>query len=224
MTRPQFAFLFLSLGLPALAQQSELTITLAGQSMIRSDIRVSAPDAMSIIASLLKGDVNFTNFEGTVAKPGQPNESVPFQGSGFLAPPEALDALKALGFNLVSLSNNHAADLKVPGIQNTLEQVKRLDLVHAGIGNTIEDAVAPGFLHTPKGTVALVAMASGEVAKGGSALANRPGVDELRVEPGNHPNEEDSRAFFKASAMPASAPTWWWSINTITSTTSRSVP
>src|SRR5271154_1197809 len=140
MTRSTFAFLFLSIGLPALAQQSELSITLAGQSMIRSDIRASAPEAMSTIASLLKGDVNFTNFEGTVAKPDQPNENAPFQGSGFLAPPEALDALKTLGFNLVSLSNNHAADLKVPGIQNTLEQVKRLDMAHAGIGNSLDEA------------------------------------------------------------------------------------
>lgn len=198
MTRSRCTLLFLSLSLPALAQQSELSITLAGQSMIRSDIRASAPDALSAIASLLKGDVNFTNFEGTVAKPGQPNDSVPFQGSGFLAPPEALDSLKALGFNLVSLSNNHAADLKVPGIQNTLEQVKRLDLVHAGMGNSVDDAVAPGFFHTSKGTVALVAMASGEVAKGGSATANRPGVDELRVEPGNKPNEEDAQRILQS--------------------------
>jgi poly-gamma-glutamate synthesis protein (capsule biosynthesis protein) len=198
MTRSQCALLFFSFGLPALAQQPELSITLAGQSMIRSDIRASAPDAMSAIASLLKGDVNFTNFEGTVAKPGQPNDSVPFQGSGFLAPPEALDSLKTLGFNLVSLSNNHSADLKVPGIQNTLEQVKRLDLVHAGIGNSVDEAVAPGFLHTAKGTVALVAMASGEVAKGGSATANRPGVDELRVEPGNKPNEEDAQRILQS--------------------------
>jgi poly-gamma-glutamate capsule biosynthesis protein CapA/YwtB (metallophosphatase superfamily) len=35
----------------------------------------------------------------------------------FLSPPEALDALQTFGFNLVSLSNNHAFDLKVPGIR-----------------------------------------------------------------------------------------------------------
>jgi poly-gamma-glutamate capsule biosynthesis protein CapA/YwtB (metallophosphatase superfamily) len=193
MTRSQCAFLLLTVCVPALAQQSEITITLAGQSMIRSDIRASAPEAMATIASLLKGDVNFTNFEGTVAKAGQPNDSVPFQGSGFLAPPEAMDALKALGFNLLSLSNNHSADLKIPGIQNTLEQASRLNLAHAGIGNTVQEAAAPGLLRTPKGTIALVAMASGEVAKGGSAAANRPGVDELRVEAGSKPNEEDAR-------------------------------
>ena len=82
----------------------------------------------------------------------------------FLSPPEALDALKALGFNLVSLSNNHAWDLKVSGIQNTLQEANHLNLAHAGTGNTVEEAVAPGYLHTPKGTVALVAMASGDCA------------------------------------------------------------
>jgi poly-gamma-glutamate synthesis protein (capsule biosynthesis protein) len=175
--------------------------------MIRADIRASAPSAVPAIAAMLKGDVIFTNFEGTIAKPGQPNESAPFQGSGFLAPPEALASLKALGFNLLSLSNNHSADLKSVGIQNTLEEVTRLNVAHAGIGNTVADAVAPGYLRTPKGTVALVAMASGEVAAGGSATTTRPGVDELRVE-ATSPTRRMRSAFCKASGRPASGPTW----------------
>ena len=140
------------------AQSSGFSITLTGQSMIRSDIRAHAPSAVPIITSLLKGDVVFTNFETTIVdeKKGQSH-----MNGRFLSPPEALDALKSFGFNLVSLSNNHAFDLKVPGIQNTLQEASRLNLAHAGIGNTIEEAAAPGYLHTPKGTVALVAMASG---------------------------------------------------------------
>ena len=78
-----------------------LTITLTGQSMLRSDLRATAPKAVPVIAGLLKGDVVFTNFEGAVALPGQRVS----EGRGFLAPPEALDAFKALGFNLLSLSN-----------------------------------------------------------------------------------------------------------------------
>jgi poly-gamma-glutamate capsule biosynthesis protein CapA/YwtB (metallophosphatase superfamily) len=174
--------------------QSTLNITLAGQSMIRSDIRAHAPSAVPTIASLLKGDVVFTNFESAIidVRKGQS----PKDGR-FLSPPEALEALKTFGFNLVSLSNNHAWDLKVPGIQNTLEQVKRLGLVHAGIGHTLQEAVAPGYLHTPKGTVALVAMASGLVEPGGSATATRPGVNELRVE-GNKPNQEDAQRILQS--------------------------
>ena len=84
--------------------------------MIRSDLRSTAPASVPTIASLLAGtDVVFTNFEGTIAEPGQPNATTPRQGPGFLAPPGALDALKAVGFNLVDTSNNHAADLKIPG-------------------------------------------------------------------------------------------------------------
>jgi poly-gamma-glutamate synthesis protein (capsule biosynthesis protein) len=176
------------------AQSSTLSITLTGQSMIRSDIRAHAPSAVPIIASLLKGDVVFTNFESTIVdeKKGQSRKD-----GRFLSPPGALEALKTFGFNLVSLSNNHAFDLKVPGIQNTLEQVTRLNLAHAGTGNTIDEAAAPGYLKTPKGTVALVAMASGLIAEGGLATATRPGVNELRVESGNKPNEEDAQRILR---------------------------
>jgi poly-gamma-glutamate capsule biosynthesis protein CapA/YwtB (metallophosphatase superfamily) len=176
------------------AQSATLSITLTGQSTIRSDVRAHAPASVPIIASLLKGDVVFTNFEATIfdARRGQS----PRDGA-FLSPPEALESLKTFGFNLLSLSNNHSWDLKTAGIENTLEHVKRLDLAYAGIGHTVEEAVAPGYLHTPKGTVALVAMASGLIEEGGSATASRPGVNELRVE-GMTPNPEDAQRILQS--------------------------
>ena len=179
-----------AIGIGVWPQSPGLTITLAGQSMIRSDIRATAPSAVPVIASLLKGDVKFTNFEGAVAEPGQPNDTVPQQrpNGGWLAPLGTLDSLQAVGFNLVSLSNNHAWDLRAVGIQNTLREASKLNLVHAGIGNALDEAVAPGYLHTPKGTVALIGIASGEVAPGGAATPTRPGVNELRVDQGSKGN------------------------------------
>src|SRR5712664_1608676 len=165
-------------------QSPTLNITVTGQSMIRSDFRVQAPDEVATISPLLTGDVKFTNFEATILEKEQSTHD-----GRFLSPPEALDALQAFGFNLVALSDNHSFDLKVPGIQNTLREVKSRNLAHAGIGNKLEEAAAPGYLHTPKGTVALVAMASGLIAEGGSATATRPGVNELRIEAGGKPNE-----------------------------------
>ncbi len=185
-------------------QSSPITIALAGQSMIRSDIRSTAPAAVPVIKELLKGDVIFTNLESTVAEKG---ETV-HEGRGFLTPPAALDALKAFGFNLLSLAGNHAFDLKVTGIQNTIREVDIRKIVYAGTGNNVAEAVAPGYLHTPKGTVALIASASGLISPEASATAARPGVNELRVEagdkeneatddlpgaPGNTPNQEDSQ-------------------------------
>src|SRR5580700_2495315 len=172
------------IGGPARAQSSTISLTLTGQSMIRSDIRVHTPGAIAAISPLLKGDVIFTNFEAAVIENGQSTKD-----GRFLSPPEALDALQALGFNLLALSDNHSFDLKVPGVQNTLREVKSRNLAHAGIGNTLEEAAAPGYLHTPKGTIALVAMASGLIAEGAAATANRPGVNELRIEAGGKPNE-----------------------------------
>ena len=143
-------------------QSTNITITLAGQSMIRSDIRETAPAAVSVIQGLLKGDVKFTNLEAAIAEKGETVQ----EGRGFLTPPEAVDALQTFGFNLLSLSGNHAFDLKVKGIQNTLREVDSRKIVHAGTGNTVAEAVAPGYLHTPKGTIALIASASGLIAPG----------------------------------------------------------
>ena len=190
-------------------QATAITITLAGQSMIRSDIRVTAPAAVPVIQGLLKGDVVFTNLESAVAEKGETVQ----EGRGFLTPPEALDALKTFGFNLLSLSGNHAFDLKVTGIQNTIREANSRKIVHAGTGNNVAEAAAPGYLHTPKGTIALIASASGLITPGGSATADRPGVNELRVEagdkeneatedlpgaPGNTPNQEDAQRILQS--------------------------
>jgi poly-gamma-glutamate synthesis protein (capsule biosynthesis protein) len=190
-------------------QSNMITITLVGQSMIRSDTRATVPAAVPVIQGLLKGDVVFTNLEAAIAEKG---ETV-HEGRGFLTPPEALDALTTFGFNLLSLSGNHAFDLKVTGIQNTIREADSRKIVHAGTGNTVAEAVAPGYLRTPKGTIALIASASGLITPGGSAMADRPGVNELRVEaggieneatedlpgaPGNTPNPEDSQRILQS--------------------------
>jgi poly-gamma-glutamate synthesis protein (capsule biosynthesis protein) len=190
-------------------QPDTIMIALAGQSMIRSDIRTTAPSAVPAIQGLLRGDVVFTNLEAAVAEKG---EAV-HEGRGFLTPPEALDALTTFGFNLLSLSGNHAFDLKATGIQNALREADSRKIVHAGTGNNLAEAAAPGYLHTPKGTIALIASASGLITAGGSATADRPGVNELRIEagdkeneatadlpgaPGNTPNQADSQRILQS--------------------------
>jgi len=196
-------------GVVVLPQSAPITITLVGQSMIRSDIRATAPTEVPVIQSLLKGDVRFTNLEGAVA---EKSESVQ-EGRGFLTPPEALDALTTFGFNLLSLADNHAFDMKVTGIQNTIREANSRGIVHAGTGNNLAEAAAPAYLRTPKGTIALIASSSGLIAPGGSAIADRPGVNELRIEagdkeneatedlpgaPGNTPNPEDSQRILQS--------------------------
>ena len=201
------AFLALVIVLPG--QSAPMTIVLTGQSMIRSDLRATKPAAVATIRTLLSGDVIFTNLEAAVAQPGQTIE----EGRGFLTPPEAIDALTAMGFNLLALSGNHAFDLRETGIANTIQELDRRRVPHAGTGSTMAEAAAPAYLRTPHGTVALVASASGLIAQGGRATSDHPGVNELRIEAGrrqnnatedvpgaapNTPNAEDARRILQS--------------------------
>ena len=153
-------------------QSSSVTITLTGQSSIRSDIRVHTPAAVSTLSPLLKGDVVFTNFETTIVekKASRPERvRVPLPaGVARRADGHRLQPGGPLQQSFVRSEGNRA-------FSNTLREVKSRNLAHAGIGNTLEEAAAPAYLHTPKGTVALVAMASGLIEKGGSAIGDSAG-------------------------------------------------
>jgi poly-gamma-glutamate capsule biosynthesis protein CapA/YwtB (metallophosphatase superfamily) len=172
----------------ARSQEAPLTVTVTGQSMIRSDLRTTDAAAVARIRSMLTGDVLFTNLEGAVAEQGQ---SV-HEGRGFLTPPQALDALQAMGFNLLALSDNHAFDLQVTGIVNTLREADLRRLAHAGTGLTLAAAAAPAYFSTAHGRVALIASASGLLTPGARATDSQPGVNELRIEAGTLPNEGSS--------------------------------
>jgi poly-gamma-glutamate capsule biosynthesis protein CapA/YwtB (metallophosphatase superfamily) len=210
---PHAVVLLAWLGLSAVgaarSQESPVTVTMTGQAMIRSDLRATDPPALSRIRSMLAGDVIFTNLEGTVAEAGQ----AVHQGRGFLAPPQALDALQAMGFNLLALSDNHAFDLQVTGIVNTLREADLRHLVHSGTGLTLAAAGAPAYLSVGHGRVALIASASGLVATGARATGSQPGINELRVQagtlaneassdlpgaPGNHPQADDARRILES--------------------------
>ena len=58
-------------------------------------------------------------------------------------PPEALDALKSLGFNLLSLSNNHAFDLQATGIRNTIREADRRQIVTRASARHCKAAAQP---------------------------------------------------------------------------------
>lgn len=187
------------------AQSRALTVVLTGQTTLQSDFRVLTPAIVPAMAPLMKGDVVFTNFETTVAMKGEPNERTPGAGSGFHTPPEGLDALMALGINLIATSNNQAWGLGPVGILNTIREAKKRNLTFAGSGATLQEAAAPAYIRTANGTVALVAMASGLVPDGAAATESRPGVNELRLEAqgtictadapcnGGAPNQADAR-------------------------------
>jgi poly-gamma-glutamate synthesis protein (capsule biosynthesis protein) len=164
---------------------------LVGQALARFDFRHCIDDYFTELLELSTGaDVFFSNLEAAIRSPlgGQQTK----MGKYFVAgEPEALDSLKALGINLLALSDNHSYDMGTDGILATREEVRRRGFVHAGSGANIAEASAPGYLETPHGTVALIAMASGGLDPGAPAAPSRAGINELRVDPDGvlHPDD-----------------------------------
>jgi poly-gamma-glutamate capsule biosynthesis protein CapA/YwtB (metallophosphatase superfamily) len=165
---------------------SPFTVVMTGQSLICHDISNSAELGFAHVVKILKqADVAFTNFENTVL--GR-HGGWPMKGSYFgCCDPCVLDTLKSIGFNTLTLANNHAFDLGPPGILSTLEEVGARDFLHAGIGIDMDHAARAGVKTLGAREVALVAMDAGPGP--GTMYADnarlgrpsRPGVNRLDV-------------------------------------------
>jgi poly-gamma-glutamate synthesis protein (capsule biosynthesis protein) len=164
-----------------------LRVALCGQALIQHDLRAHPwPDFDRIAALFAANDVAFTDLETAIAGPGAgpPTRQGVFTHT---AGPEVLDCLKSLHLTMLAQSNNHAFDLNTGGILAALAAMDARGLVHAGTGRTLAEAAAPAYQHTPSGTVALVAVARGQIREGGAATDTRPGVNEARRIPGTGP-------------------------------------
>jgi poly-gamma-glutamate synthesis protein (capsule biosynthesis protein) len=160
-----------------------LRVTLAGQALMKYPLCDEPYDGLDAVVAELRGaGTVFTDLEVAISTP---RSGAPTRDNEFLhaAPPAVLDCLRAMGFNLLALSNNHAWDLGTEGVLATREEVAAAGFGFAGTGRDVAEAAAPGFV--PVGpSVALVAMATGKIRDGAAATATRAGVNELRFADG----------------------------------------
>ncbi|MDX0506706.1 capsule biosynthesis protein CapA [Sinorhizobium medicae] len=162
------------------------TLALTGQSLIKHDIRDIRTPAFQDIQSLLRqADLSFTNFEGTILGT---HGGWPLKGSFFgCSDPAVLDALGAIGFQALSLSNNHAFDLGPSGVLSTLEEVEKRGFLHAGLGRNAREVSRASIATINQRRIALVAMDGGPgpdfmyAADADENRPERPGVNRLRL-------------------------------------------
>jgi poly-gamma-glutamate capsule biosynthesis protein CapA/YwtB (metallophosphatase superfamily) len=194
MASPRFtAALFLATALFAAAQsdRGDLRVLLVGQALVKKDLRAVVPESVAQAKTYLAGaDVVFTNLEAAIAPAGfvgKPRSETAVYGS-----PDVLDCLKAMGFNLLSLANNHAFDLLESGLLATRSEVARVGFSHAGTGANADQAAGAALWDTRGGKVALVAMASGGIQLTPEAWAGpgKAGVNFLEVKPDGSLNAE----------------------------------
>jgi len=156
--------------------EPEIRLVLTGQTLVKKDPRLRWGDPFGTLKPILdRADVAFTNFEMAVLSdedncgvpldyevslgtPRLPPESRPGNTGGpHAVAPSVMEFLASLGFDLMSLSNNHAWDLGDCGVAATRAAAEAYGVVHAGIGPDIEVAAAPAFINVGDLTIALIA-------------------------------------------------------------------
>src|SRR5215472_5788776 len=167
------------------SESGDIRMLIAGETMLSRRLSVFGErDYLAAVDLGRKADVAFTNLETTVRNP---DEGYPAftRGTPMTTQPALLEDLKWMGFNLVSTANNHAGDYGTDGVLATVRHLRAAGLAFAGSGANLAEALAPGYLDTPAGRVALVAVTTlfkpGELAvEQRPDATGRPGVAPLR--------------------------------------------
>lgn len=145
-------------------------------------------DAVTLLGA---ADVTYGNLETTI-RDARSFTGSPYSWDGdwvLTSLPAVAADLKAMHFNVVSRSNNHALDWGVEGMRETTKWVSDAGLVQAGIGDTADQSAAAGYYESAKGKVAIVSMVTtfrpttNALPISAQAPNGRPGVNGLKVTP-----------------------------------------
>jgi poly-gamma-glutamate capsule biosynthesis protein CapA/YwtB (metallophosphatase superfamily) len=164
--------------------KNSISCAFVGQSLIQRPIQSEDPHWIRIKNFISKKDVAFTNLECAILGS---REHWPIKENSHGSAPNVLDSLRDIGFNMLSLSNNHAWDFGASGLLNTIDEVKSRGFAYAGTGAHLEDAEKAAYHLTHSGKVGMVAMAGGALQEESFAISStkpvpRPGVNPLRAE------------------------------------------
>ena len=118
----------------------------------------SSYDPFRRVASLwADADVRFVNLESGLSEQRGETQS-PHHGLVFTGPPVGADALLRSGIGVVSTANNHAWDYARRGLFETLTNLDRVGVAHAGTGRDQDAAYRPAIVRVSGFSVAFFAV------------------------------------------------------------------
>lgn len=137
--------------------QRQASLALVGDVMLSRALRpFREPDYLALVDLVRGCDAAFANLETVVRHPeeGHPNFTM---GTPMTTPPALLEDLKWMGFQLVSIANNHASDYGVSGLEAMVAHLRQAAIAAAGAGRNLAAARTPAYVDTPSGRIGLVA-------------------------------------------------------------------
>lgn len=99
-------------------------------------------------------DFSIVNFETNVSTP----DSLPIEkhGPNLTTIPQSVDSIKYIGFNVVTLANNHFFDYGDNAVFNTLNILDDKNIKHVGGGRNIKEAENTLYLKQNSDTLAII--------------------------------------------------------------------
>jgi poly-gamma-glutamate synthesis protein (capsule biosynthesis protein) len=145
------------------------------------DVFPDVPDARAAFAPLTElfasADIVFGNCEGVYSDHAAP---APTHKSFCGAPTERGGMLGEVGFDVMTLANNHIVDGGWVGLADTMDLLRRQGIAITGAGPTLADALAPAIVEHDGVSIAFLGFCS-VYPKGYEARVDRPGLAPLRV-------------------------------------------
>jgi len=97
----------------------------------------------NLTKTILEADISITNLETPLTQFSNPLDK---QGPNFKANPKIAKTLKDVGFNLITLANNHIFDQGQQGLKDTLESLENQNLKFLGAGLSLNDSQKPLYM------------------------------------------------------------------------------
>jgi poly-gamma-glutamate capsule biosynthesis protein CapA/YwtB (metallophosphatase superfamily) len=156
------------------APDDGVTIAAVGDFMLER--RPAGEDVRAVNAFLAGAGVTIANVDTVLSNLGTP---VP-KWANLRGPREAAHDLRAMGFDLIAMANNHAMDFRAAGMLDTCRAYEEAGLRYAGAGENLEAATAPVVFPVGGRTVAVLAMAC-TLPMEAAAGPDWPGIAPVRV-------------------------------------------
>jgi poly-gamma-glutamate capsule biosynthesis protein CapA/YwtB (metallophosphatase superfamily) len=155
-------------------------LALAGDTMLGRLVgeRLAAEGPASLFAAEVvdaahEADLFVLNLECCISERGEPWPA-PGKPFFFRAPPAAVETLRLLGVDCVTLANNHALDYGVGALADTLDHLADAGIATVGAGTDVESARAPAVLRHNGFRLAVLGIADHPADF--AARPDRPGV------------------------------------------------
>jgi poly-gamma-glutamate capsule biosynthesis protein CapA/YwtB (metallophosphatase superfamily) len=170
-------------------------IALAGDLLVTRRLSAHTAELEPVASVFRAAHCGFGNLETVFHDFEHP--PMPASGGTWLrSPPAVAEELRALGFGLVSLANNHAMDYGWGALSSTMRALDGAGIAHSGAGKDLAEARSPAYLQTSAGRIALVsatsAFAPGQPASpGGHGIPGRAGSSCIRSHTSHTVPEDD---------------------------------